>query len=208
MLQPIFTWLANNQAIISRLTPVVAVLAGVILAVVAAMKAWAVIQTVLNVLVTANPIGLIILAIGALVAAIIIVVTHWRDFQGIVSAVWGVLQSLGAWVQAHWKLIVDVLLGPLGLLITNFSTVESVIMDVIGALELVGSKVSDALGWLGKIPTGSAGSPRPSTRSRRRRPPQGRRPWSFRSPPPPAPTCPKPSTRPCGTISAAMSAPN
>jgi hypothetical protein len=57
--------------------------------------------------------------------------------------------------MAHWRIIIDVMLGPLGLLISNFQTVENVINDVLKALEKVGRAVSDALGWLGKIPKGA-----------------------------------------------------
>ena len=59
--------------------------------------------------------------------------------------------------MAHWKLIVDVMLGPIGVLLTNLDTVKKVIDDIIHALEDIGSAVSKALGWLGKIPKGVGG---------------------------------------------------
>ena len=157
MLQPIFTWLANNQAIISKLTPIVAVLAGGVLAVVAAVRVWTAVQAVLNAVMSANPIGLIILAIAGLAAGVIYAYTHFKPFRDAVQDAWNVVKDLGEWVLSHWKLVVDVMLGPLGILITNFQTVEQVIRDVISALEDVGKKVSDALGWLGKIPHGIGG---------------------------------------------------
>ena len=156
MLQPLFTWLANNQAIISKLTPIVAVLAGVILAVVAAMRVWAAVQAVLNAVMSANPIGLVILAIAGLVAGVIYAYSHFKVFRDAVNDVWSVLQTLGAWVINHWKLIVDILLGPIGILLTNLGTVKTVIDDIIQALESIGSAVSKALGWLGKIPGAGA----------------------------------------------------
>ena len=157
MLQPIFTWLSNNQAIISKLTPIVAVLAGGVLAVVAAMRVWAVVQGVLNAVMSANPIGIIIVAIAALAAGVIYAYTHFKPFRDAVGDAWSVIKNLGEWIMAHWKLIVDVMLGPIGILITNFQTVEQVIQDVISALEDIGKKVSDALGFLGKIPHGIGG---------------------------------------------------
>ncbi|HEY2303245.1 MAG TPA: hypothetical protein VGH66_15200 [Acidimicrobiales bacterium] len=157
MLQPIFTWLSNNQAIISKLTPIIAVLAGGVLAVVAAMRVWAAVQGVLNAVMSANPIGIVIVAIAALAAGVIYAYTHFRPFRDAINDVWEAVKTLGSWIVAHWKLIVDVWLGPLGVLITNFQTVEQVIKDVISALEQIGSKVSSALGWLGKIPHGIGG---------------------------------------------------
>jgi hypothetical protein len=157
MLQPLFAWMSRNTSIIKTLTPVAAVLAGVILGVVAAMKVWTVVQTVLNAVMSANPIGLVILAIAGLVAGVLVAIHYWHDIAAAVASAWGWLRNLGAWILAHWKIIVDVMLGPLGLLITNFRTVENVIHDVIKALEQVGHAVSAALGWLGKIPKGAGG---------------------------------------------------
>lgn len=157
MLQPLFAWLANNQAIISKLTPVVAVLAGVVLAVVAALRVWVVVQTVLDAVLNANPIGLVVLAIAGLVAAVIYAYSHFTVFRNIINDVWSVLRAIGAWIMAHWKLIIDVMLGPLGVLLTNLGLVKAAISDLISALEQIGHKVSDALGWLGKIPHGIGG---------------------------------------------------
>jgi hypothetical protein len=155
MLQPIFTWMSRNQAIVSLVAKVIAIAAGVILGLNIALRAWAAIQAVVNILLDANPIGLVVLAIAGLVAAVVLVVRHWSIFKGAIADVWQWLQNLGAWIQAHWKIIVDVLLGPMGLLITNFTNIKNVIYDVISALEQVGRAVSDALGWLGKIPSGA-----------------------------------------------------
>jgi hypothetical protein len=157
ILQPIFTWLSNNTAILKVLAPILGIVAGVVLAVSAATKVWVAIQTILDVVLADNPIGAIILAIAGLIAIIIIVVSHWRDFLGIIQAVWGWLENLGSWILGNWKIIVDVLLGPLGLIITNFQTIYGAIQDVIGALGAIGHAVSDALGWLGKLPKKAGG---------------------------------------------------
>ena len=113
------------------------------------------VQTVLNVVLDANPIGIVVLAIAGLVIAVIEIIKHWRDFQGVINAVWGALQDVGQWIMGHWKIIVDVLLGPMGVLLTHLDDVKAAIEAVIGALEDVGRKASDALGWLGKIPKGA-----------------------------------------------------
>jgi hypothetical protein len=152
MLQPLFAWLSRNTSLIKTLTPIVAALAAGVMVAVGALKVWAVWQKIVDAELFANPIGLVIVAVAALVTGIILLVTHWRQVSAAVAEAWGWLRNLGAWVLGHWKIIVDVLLGPLGLLITNFKTVESVIHDVIKALGEIGRAVSDALGWLGKIP--------------------------------------------------------
>jgi len=45
-------------------------------------------QWLLNAAVDANPIGLIILAIGALIAITVLVATHWKTVSGVLSGVW------------------------------------------------------------------------------------------------------------------------
>lgn len=157
MLQPLFTWLSQNTAILQVLAPILAILAGLVLAVSAATKVWSAAQTVLNIVMDANPIGLIILGIAALVAGVIVAIHYWGAISAAISEAWGWLQNLAAWIGSNWRIIISIMLGPLGLLIANFQTVERVIMDVIHALEDVGRKVSEALRWLSRLPSGAGG---------------------------------------------------
>lgn len=157
MLQPLFSWLSKNTAIIKVLAPILAAAAAAVYGVVLAQRAWVAIQTVLNAVMSANPIGLVVLAIAGLVVGIVLAYNHFKIVRDIVNDVWGVLRSLGAWIAAHWKLIIDILLGPIGVLFTNLSFVKNLIDDIVRALEDVGNAVSKALGWLGKLPK-SAGS--------------------------------------------------
>ena len=58
----------------------------VILGVVGALKAWAAIQAIVNVVMSANPIGLVVIAVAALVAGIIYAYKHSEKFRSIVQA--------------------------------------------------------------------------------------------------------------------------
>src|SRR5690606_41304322 len=58
---------------------------GVMLAIRIATMAWAAAQTALNFVLTANPIGLVIIAIGALVAAVVVAYRHSETFRSIVQ---------------------------------------------------------------------------------------------------------------------------
>lgn len=60
----------------------------------AATAAWTVVQKILNVVLTANPIGLIIVAIGALVTALIAAYNSCEDFRNIVNSVWEAIKPL------------------------------------------------------------------------------------------------------------------
>lgn len=59
-----------------------------------ATLAWTAAQWLLNAALTANPIGLIIVAIAALVAGIIYAYTHFETFRNIVNAAWTGIQAV------------------------------------------------------------------------------------------------------------------
>ncbi len=65
-----------------------------------ATKIWAGAQWALNFAMDANPIGLIILAIAAIVAIIIVVATHFDFFKGVVQDCWDVIKTA---TQAAWN---------------------------------------------------------------------------------------------------------
>lgn len=60
----------------------------------AASAAWAGVQKILNMLLTANPIGLIITAIGALVTALVAAYNNCEGFRQIVDDVWEAIKPL------------------------------------------------------------------------------------------------------------------
>jgi phage-related protein len=150
-LMPLFDWLSRNQGLVSTLVPIVAGLGAVVLTIVEAVRVWTAVQTALDVVLNANPIGLIIIAVAALVAGVIYAYNHFAIFHNAVQTVWEALKAVGSWIMGNWKYIVDILLGPVGIIITNLGTVQRVINDIISALQAIGRAASDAFGWLGKV---------------------------------------------------------
>jgi TP901 family phage tail tape measure protein len=63
-------------------------------AVVTAVKEWTVAQWLLDAAMDANPIGLIIIAIAALIAIAILVITHWQQVKDFFIGLWDKLKSL------------------------------------------------------------------------------------------------------------------
>ena len=60
-------------------------------------KAWAASQTILNLVMNANPLGIVIIAVAALVAGIILAYRHSETFRNIVTAAWnGIKVAIGA----------------------------------------------------------------------------------------------------------------
>jgi hypothetical protein len=68
-----------------------------------ATAAWAVIQAILDAELTANPIGIIIVAVGALVGLIIYLATKTQFFQTVWADVWGFLKMIGGWFAGPFK---------------------------------------------------------------------------------------------------------
>lgn len=101
-------------------------------------------QWAFNAAISANPIALIVLAIAALVGALIYFFTQtetgkriwetvWNGIKDTVSAVWAFLQPIFAkigeafgavvgFVRDNWKLILPIVMGPLGLIIVLVTT--------------------------------------------------------------------------------------
>ena len=88
-------WASQNSTLLTVLAGVVGTLSGAVLAINAALKAWTAIQLLLNIALEANPIGLIITAIAALVAGIIYAYNNSETFRGYVQRLWQALQQ--AW---------------------------------------------------------------------------------------------------------------
>lgn len=72
-------------------------------AVAIATKAWSVAQIALNTILAANPIGIVVMAIAALVAGIIYAYNNCEEFREICDKVWAVIKELAA---AVWDYLV------------------------------------------------------------------------------------------------------
>lgn len=89
------------------------------------------------------------------VAAIVLVITHFKTFESVVGAVWnwlkGAVGSVVNFIKAHWQLLVSILGGPfvaLGLFVaTHFSQVKHVVENVVGFIGKIFSKVFHVLSW-------------------------------------------------------------
>ena len=70
----------------------------------AATAVWTGVQKVLNLVLTANPIGLVIAAIGALVAGVIYAYNNFEGFRNICDKVWEAVKSVAS---AVWDFLVS-----------------------------------------------------------------------------------------------------
>lgn len=149
-MEPFLTFLANNAGWLAPL-------AGTVLAIVAAIKAWSIAQGILNVVLLANPILLIATAIAALVAGIIIAYQKVDWFRAAVDAMgravvdafnWIIdtAQWVFNWIKDNWPLLLGIITGPFGLavaiVIRHWDTIKSTISGVFDAIK----------GWAKDIP--------------------------------------------------------
>lgn len=95
-------WMAENTDLILILTGVVAGLSGAIIVANVAMKAWAIAQGIataaqwaFNAALTANPIGIVVVAIAALAAGLVILYNKSEKVRAVLDAMFGVLGKVG-----------------------------------------------------------------------------------------------------------------
>lgn len=151
-----------------------------VLALVAGMKLWAIAQGILNVVMAANPIVLVVLAIAALVAGIVIAYNKVGWFRDFVDAAWDdvvkafdVLKDAAMkvfnWVRDNWPLLLAILTGPFGaavlLIVRNWDTIKDGATDVFnwvkdkfealarffgGLGTTIGSAITTIVDWIKK----------------------------------------------------------
>jgi phage-related minor tail protein len=123
--------------------------AAVIGTVVAAVKTWAAVQLVLNLVLTANPIGLLVLAIAALVAGVIYAVKNADKLKSQLLGVWnaikgGVSAAVSAVISAV-KSVGSVFAGFGQGIASAFSATLQFFADLPGK---IGGAIGDAASWL------------------------------------------------------------
>ncbi|MFI2431994.1 phage tail tape measure protein [Streptomyces sp. NPDC018693] len=112
VLQVVSNFMKDHPGLVQVLIPVVLALA-------AALAVAAAAQWVLNSALLANPIGLIILAIVGLVAAVVVLWKKNEAFRDFVTAawdvIWGAIKKVWDWVKNNWPLVLGILTGPIGI---------------------------------------------------------------------------------------------
>ncbi len=79
-------------------------LAGIVIGVVAALKLWSIAQAALNLVLEANPIGIVITAIAALVGGVIYAYGHVKWFRDGVNDAWHLIATSALWL---WHEVLD-----------------------------------------------------------------------------------------------------
>ena len=120
---------------------------GVMVAVSAATKAWAAVQWVLNAAMSANPIGLVVIAIAGLIAAGAWLVQNWDEIAAWWHDLWG---GIAAWAGEKWDAITGTITGAWDSIISGITGFgASILSGLQGAWDAVRNGISAA--WKGYI---------------------------------------------------------
>jgi phage-related protein len=120
-----------------------------------ATKAWAAVQWLLNAAMSANPIGIVIIAVVALIAAIVLIATKTTFFQDTWDAIWPVIQVGIDAVKTGFDAVVDAISAVIDWVakITGdaLETFKGPIDAVSDAFDAVGDAIESVIDWIGKI---------------------------------------------------------
>lgn len=109
----------------------------------AATAVWTGAQWLLNAALTANPIGLVILAIAAFVGVIILAWKRSETFRAIVTAAFnGVKAAASAvwnWIKGNWPLLLAIITGPIGIAVRtvtkHWDTIKAKVREIPQAIK-------------------------------------------------------------------------
>lgn len=138
-------WLGNTARMVAAkvAAAAMAVVSGVVRA---ATIAWTAVQWLLNAALTANPIGIVIVVIAALIAAIVLLWKRSETFRTIVLAVWGAIKAavsaVGKWftgtlapsLMRAWSQLKTALAAVGNFFKSTWNNIKAVVSTVLGAV--------------------------------------------------------------------------
>lgn len=117
---------------IEMLGPALKPIAYIILGIVSAIKIWTAVQTILNTVMAANPIGLIIIAVVGLIGVITLLVKKWDVVKAAlikgVKAVWNFIKKFGAAILAILFPIPAAIIAGIMLVVKNWETIKNALI--------------------------------------------------------------------------------
>lgn len=126
---------AAYEAVMSLAGAATVLWSGIMGAVRVATLAWTAAQWLLNAALTANPIGIVVVAIAALVAAIIFAYTHFEWFHNAVDAAWnGIRTVVGAVVSWFTGTAIPAVVSAIVTVVGWWRTMQAVAAAVFGAI--------------------------------------------------------------------------
>ena len=139
---PLIEFIGDHIDTILTMAAAVGVVIGIV-------KAWIAVQTVINAVLTANPIGIVVMAIAAMVAIVAVCIEKWDEWGQIViwlCGAFGLIVNIIQNIKKHWDSIVEAFES--GGLIGGIKRIGIVLLDcVLSPLSKAMEYLSDLTGW-------------------------------------------------------------
>lgn len=122
-----------------------------------ATKAYTAMQWLLNAALTANPIGIVVVAIAGLVAAIVVAYKKSETFRRIVDGAFRAVKAAASfafdWIKKNWPYLLGILTGPIGLavlaIVKNWDKIKEGAAAVVEFVKGIPGKLGDLAGKFG-----------------------------------------------------------
>lgn len=79
--------------------------------------------------------------------------TAWPAIKGFFTGIWNVVKNVVGWIKDHWKLLLGIITGPIGmavmLVITHFKTIKDVVVTV---KNWIVDRFNDVVGFVTSLP--------------------------------------------------------
>lgn len=154
VIRTVVTWIKEHK-------DAVGLVVGVIGAAIAAFKVWSITMAIFNAIAAANPVGLIVIAIAALVAGIIYAWNNFEGFRNVVTSVWEAIRAAVSTVvdwftENVWptlRAVIGFIVGYYRFLFSAMKVVWTGIWNVIkGVVDwfaaTVWPRVKTVIGWI------------------------------------------------------------
>ena len=128
----------KNSDVIGPLAAVLGTVAGILFTLVKVTQAYTAVSAALTVVLNANPIGLVVIAVAALVTGLILAYKNSETFRRIVGNALDFVKNAASTVfnffKSNWPLLLGILTGPFGLALGFIIKNRDRIIDVIKAI--------------------------------------------------------------------------
>src|SRR5882757_7214671 len=159
----VLTFIGDHATLVVSVATAVFVMAKAFGIASAAMKAWTVIAAIFNITMSAGPIGLVVLAVGALVAAAVLIIANWGPisafFVKIGQAIAGAFHAAIDWVVGTYQTVASAVTGFFTAVVNFFKSwaggmaaaFHLAIDWVTGAYQAVASAITGAFSAVGSF---------------------------------------------------------
>lgn len=141
-------WVGENTQLLVIVGGVIGTVAGAIVVLNAVLKAWAIVQAALNLVLSMNPIGLVVIAIAALVAGVILAYNKVSWFKAMMD---GAFQALGIIFTALGTVVSTVFNGIKTAIEWAWNFIQPIIEKIKGALDFAKGAIDTIGGVIGGI---------------------------------------------------------